>query len=186
MPGQPVDAETRIKVQQAHGQGKSRNAIAKEFGIAGQTVTRICADAGLSFDRSQTMLAVRARHIDLAAERLQLVKKMVVVAQDALDDVDAPYLVFNIGGKDNTFTSELLDGPPEETRRSIMTSAGIAFDKATKALELTGDDGNLAEIKAALIGFKAGLAEVDFDDDANFSRPDAAEVDEPEAGPVSP
>lgn len=184
MPGRPVDEETRKQVVVAHGEGKSRNAIAKEFGIAGQTVTRICAEAGLSFDRTQTTLAVRARSVDLADARLLLAQKMVVAAQDALDDLDAPYLVFNFGGKDNTFEEHLLDGPPEEVRRSIMTTAGIAFDKATKAVESVSDEGNLTQIKAALLGFRAGLEGVDFDDDANFSGPQSSEGDESQAGAV--
>lgn len=145
MPGSPVNDETRAGIVAAHGEGKSRNAIAKQFGVAGGTVTRICADAGLTFDRTQTEIAVRARSVDLAAERLLLSKKMIIAAGDLLDELGAPYLVYNFGGKENDFNSQVLDSAPVDVRRSAVVTAGIAFDKATKVLEKTNDGMGRAE-----------------------------------------
>lgn len=113
----------------------SRNAIAKAVGIGAATVTKIIADAGFKFDRSQTAAAVKAHTFDLAASRLQLAEKMMTVAHTMLDSASSPYTVFNFGGKDNTYEEHTLDTPPVEAKRSMVVTAGIAFDKATKVLE---------------------------------------------------
>lgn len=162
MPGRPVSDETREQIVAAAREGKTRNAIAREFGVAGGTVTRICSDAGVSFDRSATELAVRARSIDLAEERLLVAQKMLAVASDMLDQLDAPYEVFNFGGKDNTFSSEVLDSAPAEVRRNAVVTAGIAFDKATRVIEKSdhGLEEAVGTLDVLAAGFKAAAEEI--------------------------
>jgi len=125
----PVNDETRALVAAAHARGLGRNAIAREVGVPAATVSSICKAAGLSFDREQTALALRARQIDLAAER-QAVKSMLMVrARDALEAMDAPALVYSFGGRDNTYSERLLDAPPVGDQRNLMTIAGIALTR---------------------------------------------------------
>lgn len=132
----PVDDQTRAAIQDAARDGKrSRNSIAREFKVAGETVTRICAEAGLSFDRTKTEAAVRAHAIDLAEERLLLAKMMVVEVQEQLDILNAPYMVWSFGGMDGEIHSHLLDSAPMMERNTALRSAGIAFDKATRMVE---------------------------------------------------
>lgn len=65
----PVDDQVRTQIQDAARDGKrSRNSIAREFKVAGETVTRICAEAGITFDGTKTEAAVRAHAIDLAED----------------------------------------------------------------------------------------------------------------------
>lgn len=77
----PLAEEQRIAVlEAARRPGATRNGVARDTGVSEGSVTKICADAGITFDRSQTEVAVRARSIDLRASRLNL-------ATDLLDDV---------------------------------------------------------------------------------------------------
>jgi hypothetical protein len=109
--------------------GAGRNAIARALDLSAASVSRIVHEAGLDFDREQTALAVRARQIDLAAER-QTVKSMLMVrAREALEAIDAPALVYSFGGKDNTYAERLLDAPPVSDQRNLMTIAGIALTR---------------------------------------------------------
>lgn len=132
------DEETRGRAEALHAEGKGCNAIARELGVAASTISAWAKGAGLTFDRSQTETAVRARTIDLADARTLLAQKMVVAASDLLDTLDGPYLVYNFGGKDNTYQEHLLDSAPVDVVRSAVTTAGIAFDKVTRIVERDG------------------------------------------------
>lgn len=162
MPGRPVDEKTRGEIVAAAKGGVTRNQIARDFGVAGDTVTRICADAGVTFDRTQTEIAVKARQIDLAEARLLLVQTMAIEAQEELELLNAPYFVYNFGGKDNTFQSEVLDSAPIDVRRSVMTNAGIVFDKLTRIVEKSNPGLEVAEgiLDQAASFFEAAAAKI--------------------------
>lgn len=88
---------------------------------------------------------------------------------------------------------EGLDAAEAALAGRILKGDEFAIDRMLKIKDmrakLTGlyeqktESNNLAEIKAALIGFRAGLEGVDLDGDDHSDTP-AAEVDEPEADPV--
>lgn len=142
--------------------GLGCNAIARKMGIDPATVSHWAADVGVKFDRSQTALAVRAHTIDLAESRIDLAKKMAQVASDMLDSLDGTYLVYSFGGKENGYNEHTLDRPPVEVIRNAVTTAGIAFDKATKVTEGSDPD------KAAAVSLLSGLARM-----IGVSGPDA-------------
>jgi hypothetical protein len=81
------------------------------------------------------------------------------------------------------FAARLLKGDEFAVDRVLRIMEARA--KYTGLYNLAEDgNGQVDAIKAALLGFRAGLEEVDFDDDANFSGPKPPEGDEPEAGAV--
>lgn len=133
--GVPVEAHKRAEVLTLLRDGVSRNEIARLTGVSTASVSRIAKDAGLSFDRSQTQAATKARTIDLAAGRVRLAEKMLAASEAMVDRIDDPYLVYNFGGKDNDYNEHTLDSAPIEVRRSIIVTAGITFDKLTRIVE---------------------------------------------------
>ncbi len=135
----------------------ARNAIARETGVSASTVSKIAAEAGVAFDRSMTAAAVEAHRVDLAESRQLLAEKMMRAAHSLVDSIGDPYEVFNFGGKDNTFNSHRFDKPPVEVQRNILTTAGIAFDKATRILEKAPEADTAAEVRDAVLGFAMGL-----------------------------
>lgn len=148
----PVHEEKRAQVAKLVAEGVSRNQIAKDLGIGAATVSRIAKAEGLSFDRSMTRAAVEARSVDLADSRTKLAEKMLNTAHGLIDSLDEPFLVFNFGGRDNEYNEHRLDKPPVDAYRQVMTTAGIAFDKATKILEKSKPG---AENVAGMIGLLA-------------------------------
>jgi hypothetical protein len=140
-----MNPETRAKARELFDLGVSRNAIARTLDLDPATVTRWAAAEGVEFDRAPTALAVRAHTIDLAKDRLALTREMMVVAREGLAELDDSFTVYNFGGKDNTFAEHTFDRPPPDVRRQALTSAGIAFDKATKVLEKTNEGIGRAE-----------------------------------------
>src|SRR5690349_12314523 len=170
--GFPVDQKTRDRVLALIGEGKGRNEIARLTGISTATVSLI-APAG-SFDRSQTRVATQARAVDLAALRARLAVKFATRAEELLDAMDQPHVVFNFGGKDNTYEEHTLDRPPTAYIRNLMASAAIG---AQRSLELTrfdsdqgaGKAGNLLDANAAGISEAARLLD---EDQADTEEPD--------------
>lgn len=122
----PISDAERDRIIELARQGMARNDIARETGRAAATVTKIAHNAGLSFDRSMTEKAVKARQIDLAERRTELRDLYLIKAKQLLDQIDEPHLAFNIGGKDNTYTEHMLDKPTTGDIRNLMQSASIA------------------------------------------------------------
>lgn len=135
------DAKRASEARKLFDQGLSCNAIAKKLGCSPSTISRWAKSEGLSFDRSKTEVAVKAHTVDLAAGRLRLAEKMLKASEDMLDRIDDEYLVYNFGGKDNTYAEHTLDEAPVEVRRNVITTAAITFDKLTRIVEAENDGG---------------------------------------------
>lgn len=129
----------RVQLRELHAQDMSVRQIAAQLGVSRTTVSRWAKEEGLAFDRARTAQAVAAQQIDLAAGRQRLAEKMLAAAEEMLDNINRPYLVYNFGGKDNDYNEHTLDSAPVEVRRNIITTAGITFDKLTRIVEKDPD-----------------------------------------------
>lgn len=87
---------------------------------------------------------------------MELAQKLMVVSSNALDALEEPYLVYNFGGKDNTYEEHILAAAPVDVIRSTVVVAGIAIDKATRILEK--DNGGLDEAVGVLDALSGNLA----------------------------
>lgn len=111
--------------------GHGRNAIARAHAVSPSTVTAIAREAGIddAFDRAATKKATQATLDDNKARRAALARRMLDKANDLLDQMDQPHLVFNIGGKDNVYTEHTMPSPPTGDLRNLMVAAATAIDK---------------------------------------------------------
>lgn len=144
----------RAQLRDLQAAGLSASAIARELGVAKSTISRWAKADGISFDRSKTAEATAAKSIDLAAARTRLAEKMAHRAEQLLDSLDGKYLVYNFGGKDNTYREHTLDKPPVEVVRNAVTTAGITFDKLTRIVER---DPDVTGAESAVRVLQAGL-----------------------------
>ena len=78
-------------------------------------------------------------------------------ANGLLDMLDKPFTVYNFGGKDNTFNSAVLDAPPVEAQKSIITAGAIVFDKLSRIVEKsdTGLEQAVGVLDTLAEGFRA-------------------------------
>jgi len=154
----PVTEQTRSEVARLHGMGLGRNEIARELGVAAGTVTKIAkeADPPLQFDRAATALAVRARQLDLAAARADISRMLLVRAQEALEAMDAPTLVYSFGGKENEYNDRLLDVAPAADQRNLMTIAAIAVQRHAELVKIDGD-GAQVEVDSVIGSLASGF-----------------------------
>lgn len=162
MSGRPVTEEDHRRVAELHAQGLSRNAIGKELGRSGRTISRIAAELGLSFERAgATAAATKAKIADGQARRARLQVEALDAAQKLLGQMFAPTKVFNFGGKENDYNEREHTEPPFRDKRDIATALKALADTALKLAEYDKAIGNedersmLFDLREALIAARS-------------------------------
>lgn len=149
----PLDPTKRAAIAAAlrEREQPKLNQLAREFGVSPDTISRIAKTEGVTFERTATKNATAAKQADNAARRAELSQRLLDRAVEALGQMDSEFLVFNFGGRDNTYAEHRLDRPPTGDLRNLMTVAAIAVDKHL-AIERHDSDGGegLAAVDAWL------------------------------------
>jgi hypothetical protein len=149
--------EDRAELRRLHADGLSRNEIARQMRRSSRTISVYAAEEHLSFDRTMTEEATRARKADLEERRVILAEALQGDAEKLTEQLWQPHWVFNFGGKDNTYERRLLDQPPAEAQKALMSAAGIAIDRSLKLLPPDREDlEGLAAVDAWLRGMMPG------------------------------
>lgn len=137
----PVTEEEQDEIRRLHAEGCGRNEIARRIGRGPRSVSEFAARMGLTFDRTATEAATKARMADLAERRAILAEALHSDAERLTEQLWQPAIVFNIGGKDNTFTKEDVDEPPADAKKNLMAAAGMAIDRSLRLVPPTDDSG---------------------------------------------
>lgn len=130
--------------------------VAARHGISMASVRRIGDQAGVSggeLTRTRVENAARAAAATNAQRRERLAARLLDVAERALDDLERPALVFNFGGKDNSYNERELQKPPVADRRNLVTTAAIALDKhvVLERFDSAGAAGQQADLIVKLL-----------------------------------
>lgn len=140
MPPSHVTPEEHARIVEAIRAGSTCRQIASDFQRSTSTISRIAKAEGLAFDRAQTRAATEAKQADNRARRAALAPVFLDRAEDALGKIGAALdrmhgqtLVFNFGGRDNTYEEHLLDQPPDETLRSMAATVRDLMQTAKTA-----------------------------------------------------
>lgn len=123
MPAPISDAKRRQIIDLCEQGTLSRNAIARETGVSPATVTNVATTIGHRFAQMHTSRAHEAARSYGAERRATLAAKFAQRAEELLDAMDGDYLVFNFGGRDNTYEEHTLSAPPTEAKRQMMQAA---------------------------------------------------------------
>lgn len=110
---------------------RSLRAIARAFEVSPATVCGIAKkiNAPETTERLHTKNATAAVVADNAARRAAIAKKLLDVAERAIEDMNAPAIIYNFGGKDNSYNERAVPRPPTGDQRNLATVAAIALDK---------------------------------------------------------
>lgn len=131
-PGKRISDEVREAIlADVRAGGMSVRAIAERHDVSRSTVSTYAKAAGLhgGFDRTRTAAATQARQVDLAARRAVLKARLLDEAEQLLDQIHRPHIVFNIGGRDNCYTEHLMEAPPTGDIRNLMQAASTAMQR---------------------------------------------------------
>jgi transposase-like protein len=124
-----IVADLRATVGTPEG---SIRRVAERHGVSRQSIVRIAADEGVSWSdegRHKVENAVEARRKTNAELRSALAERLLGVANRALSDMDSPAVIYNFGGKDNSYNERTVERPPTADQRNLATIAAIAIDK---------------------------------------------------------
>lgn len=148
--GRPITDAERTRLAELHAQGLSRNEIARDLGRAQSTVSKLAAEAGLSFDRARTRAATEAKMLDAKARRAQLAVDLLADAERMRLQLWAPTTIYNFGGKENTYNERPVDQPPFRDQRDIVHAVGLLVDKHVRLTEVDADLQGLPAVDAWL------------------------------------
>lgn len=154
--GDPLTDRDRDQVRALHAQGMNRNAIAREIGRAQSTVSKIAKELGLTFDRTRTAEATKAKVIDAKARRAQLAALLLEDAHRLREQLWQPCKLVKIGGKDNVATEHPLDRPLFEDQLKIVQASSLAAERHARLVELDADNG-VGEATSMLTGLAEAL-----------------------------
>lgn len=147
----PLTPAERARILELHGQGLSRNAIAREVGRSPGTITTVVHDAGLGFERAPEVAhATVAKQLDNRAKRAMLEELLLDDALALREQLWRPALVYNFGGKDNTYEQHMLDRPDFAGQAAIMRTVGVAIDKAVRLADVDKATTGAGEAKGIL------------------------------------
>lgn len=149
----PVSAEERERIIEAFATGKSCRQIAREFGRSTTTISTIAKSVGHEFGQINTERA-RAINQKYGAEwRADMRQRLADEAGRLLDDMRKPSLVFNFGGKENSYNEHIIEEPDFRSKRDLMQAVSTAL-KSIRDLDATdsttGNLGQLGEWFAAI------------------------------------
>jgi hypothetical protein len=151
----PMPAETVSEIRELAAAGVARNEIARRLRVSATTVTKYAPPG--SFDRSVTAKAVRAHSMDMAARRAELAQNLLRDAERLREQIWQPALVYNFGGKDNTYEEHLLQEQPVDGKRTLMQAATTAMNAHLRLVD-HDSDGGMGEAKSVLDGFMDAVA----------------------------
>lgn len=137
----PVTEDDYAAVRRLHSEGLGRNEIARQIGRAQRTVSVLAAEMGLTFDVTMTEDATRARVAQLAALRAELAVDLTHDAMRLTGQMWEPGVVYNFGGKDNTYAERTVAEPPAGDKRALMGAAGMALDRSLRLVPPANDPG---------------------------------------------
>lgn len=170
MGNRAITEAERARILELHGEGMSRNAIAREVGRSPGSVSNVVHAEGLSFERTAEVIqATQAKQLDNRGKRARLEELLLDDALRLREQLWEPTLVYNFGGKDNTYEEHHLDRPDFGGQQAIMRTVGVAIDKAVKIAEVDSarqDAGPVVSLLGALVdGFREKYREDDTDDE---------------------
>jgi hypothetical protein len=145
------------QIRALHADSVTRNDIARRLGIGTRTVSVYATRMGLTFDNAEmTETATQNRKAQLAARRMDLAEALQEDAERLTEQMWEPAVVFNFGGKDNTFEKRPVDEPPADAKRALMGAAGMAIDRSLKLVPAETDQQGLAAVDQWLRGMMGG------------------------------
>lgn len=140
-PPRPVTDHDRQRVRELHAEGLSRNAIARELGRSGKTISYIAAEMGLDFERTRTAAATEAKKTDARAKRAALALDLLDDAARLRAQLWKPADYVDHGGKEFERRDWTTPEPTYADKLKIMQAVGIAADKSVRLDEYDADPG---------------------------------------------
>lgn len=153
----PLTDSDREEIVALARDGVTRNDIARRVKRSPSTVTRVCDEAGVQFDRKQTQAATVAKQMDNKAKRAVLQEKLLEDALKIREQLWEPATVFSFGGRDNTYNEHTLNEPDFAGKNAIMRTVSVAVNASAKLAEQDRSSADPAAAVGLLDDIVSGL-----------------------------
>jgi hypothetical protein len=130
-------------VARLHAEGKRRNEISRELGLAHGTVSAIARRLGLSFDGSGVLLATEVRRRQAADRRAELSLGLLDDVERLRDRMFSPMTYTQYGGRDFEKREDEYDEPNPQDQAQLARAATLLLDRAIKLDEYDRIGGGL-------------------------------------------
>lgn len=160
----PDDERERIIAEFATG--KSCNQIAKQFGRSSNTISRIAKSVGHQFAQVNAVHAREVKAVYDSERRAGLIASSIDAAERMFKQMFSPALVYNFGGKDNTYNEHMVSEPSFRDKRDIAATIATMVRTATELQKLenaAGTDDLLQEFIDAIAQRRAHRQQDDHD-----------------------
>lgn len=173
----------RALVLKLHAEGKGRNDIQRATSFAASWISKVVADAGLTFERgAEVAAATAAKNADNKTKRAILIGRLYEQATKGLDRLDAPLYKTTLKASGGAEQVRELDFIPAADRRSELTTVAIALDKALVLEKVDGDNG-AERAESVLDRLQGGLNKLGALPGGPAPIPQAAHVDSAQRPP---
>jgi DNA-binding CsgD family transcriptional regulator len=123
----PLTTDERQQIEQLLAEGKSYREIAETVGRSHGTIGKIARTIGHHSGQTNLARAHEARSAYCAERRAVLAARFTEECERLLDELRAPYVAFNFGGKDNTYAEHELAEPDVQAKRLLIQAAREAM-----------------------------------------------------------
>lgn len=147
--GPRVTQEERERILELLDQNMGCGEIARATGRSPDTISRIAAEYGHVFGATNEEKA-RARSAQCAALREELRLGLLSEATRLMGQLRDPHEVYSFGGMTGEMKTGTLSEPDARAKRELMTSIGIAIDKA-EVIQRNTDAANSDGGKGAML-----------------------------------
>lgn len=151
----PLDHEVVARILELHAAGRSRNQIADELGVARATVSKHVQDAGLTFDRTATEEATRARRADLLERRSRLELAYIEDAERLREELWQETTYAQVIGTGEIIRYTTVRPTPQDQLR--LTQASTIAAAASQKITDSAVDQSAAAAKSMLVNLMTGL-----------------------------
>ena len=175
----PITPEVRERILDLARQGVTRNQIARQLGVGAATVSKICREGGVTFDRTATKAATAAAVADARSRRARLMLDLLDDAARLRGQLWLPHTYRDHGGRDFIEAKWTQEEPTPADKRHLMLAASTAIGSSLK-LDLHDSDNGAGEAKSLIGALAEGLgvayrqltADDDTPDDGTGADPD--------------
>lgn len=137
----PVTEQERQQIRRLHGEGLTRNDIARRIGRSPGTITNVARRLGLTFERGQEVVAAtEARRLDLAARRVALAESFHQDAERLRAQLWQECTHGEFAGKEGNWHEVHLPRPRFVDQKAIITAASTAVQQSLKLVPAEGSE----------------------------------------------
>jgi lambda repressor-like predicted transcriptional regulator len=141
MPARRIDTHKHQRILELHKQGLGCKAIAREAGVSPSTVSKVCNEAGLTFDRTKTMVATKALVADAKHRRAVLADGFLDDAARLRGQMFSPVEYIDHGGKDYIEVRWHQDEPTPTDKLKLAQALDVLLRRHEALVAMDTDHG---------------------------------------------